>query len=143
MAFFLPLYWLPCQHASASITCVLARALYSTIEVLLGDGGRFQVWRHSQVLLSDVVFWGSVWTLTSKVVQFCEAPPCSFSKQPHVGSLHDAPAIPLSSTSNLFPPVFQYLTTTIITYMVREVPLPPAPPLPLLILLPLCAYLLF
>lgn len=78
---------------------VLALALYSTIEVLLGDGGRFQVWRHSQVLLSDVVFWGSVWTLTSKVVQFCEAPPCSSSKQPHVGSLHDTPAFPLSSTS--------------------------------------------
>lgn len=53
------------------------------------------------------------------------------------------PAFFLSSISSFSPPLFLYLTTTILTSMQRKVPLPPAPPLPLLILLPLCAYLLF
>lgn len=100
MAFFLPLHRLPCQHPSESITWVLAQGLHSTIQVRLGEGMRMSVCRHSQVLLSDVVFGGSVWTLTSKVVQFCEAPFCSFSMQPHAFALHVAPTFslfPLSS----------------------------------------------
>lgn len=96
MAFFLPLHRLPCQHPSESITWMLAQALHNTIQVLLGEGVRMSVCRHSQVLLSDVVFGGSVWTLTSKVVQFCEAPSCS-SEQPHASALHVAP------TFSLFP----------------------------------------
>lgn len=91
MAFFLPLHRLPCQHPSESITWVLAQALHSTIQVLLGEGMRMSVCRHSQVLLSDVVLGGSVWTLTSKVVQFREAPSCSSSEQPHASALHVAP----------------------------------------------------
>ena len=35
-------------------------------------------------------FWGSIWTRTSKTEHFCEAPSCSSSQQPRVGSLHDA-----------------------------------------------------
>lgn len=64
------------------------------------------------MLLSDVVFWGSVWTLTSKAEHVCEAPSCSSSQPPHVGSLHEAPP-PLPSLlsllpSPLSPPLFLY-----------------------------------
>lgn len=143
MAFFLPLYWLFCQHPSESITDVLVSALYNAIEVLLGvcvcggsgnsRGGLWlYVWRLSQVLLSDVVFGGYAWTLTSKGVQYYESPSCAFLQQLCVPSLFC-----------LLLPFLLYPTTAIITSCWGEEPLPPAPLLPLLILLPLCAYLLF
>lgn len=143
MAFFLPLYWLFCQHPSASITDVLVSALYNTIEVLLGvcvcggsGNSRGGVVTVCLKALTGVAvrccFW---WICMDSDFKGCAVL--------WISLLRFLQQLCVPSLFRLLLPFLLYPTTAIITSCWGEEPLPPAPLLPLLILLPLCAYLLF
>lgn len=89
------------ESISIYYPCVSAGPLQHNRSIIGGWWRTAGLKAHTGVAVRCCFLGGSVWTLTSKAVQLCEAPSCSSSQKPCVGSLHNTPRL-----LSLLPPPF-------------------------------------